>query len=137
MQKKTASILLCMPFLFLCGCAVSASSQVQATTSKDLETEYTLSGESFQMISSFDPTSYGSGNQKGFYSVFLNDDGSSNIMYTDYATQTQVYLCAKPTVNMTQMPEPHGSRLLPAQLFRRQQKRICFSFTAVGKSGQK
>ncbi len=71
------------------------------------------------MISSFDPTSYGSGNQKGFYSVFLNDDGSSNIMYTDYATQTQVYLCAKPNCEhdsdaCTSWIAPFAGTIVPA-----------------------
>ena len=38
---------------------------------------------------------YGSGNDNGFYEVYLNDDSSMNLMYTDYASANQIYLCSR------------------------------------------
>lgn len=50
----------------------------------------------FTMISPPEYTSYGSGNSKGFYSIIPNADHSGNILYADYATGSQVYLCSRP-----------------------------------------
>lgn len=38
----------------------------------------------------------GSGNKDGFYQAMQNDDLSYNIMYVDYNTGRQLYLCAQP-----------------------------------------
>lgn len=50
----------------------------------------------FDMILSTDLTTFGAGNANGFYEIFENPDASKNIMYTDYATCKQIYLCAQP-----------------------------------------
>ena len=61
----------------------------------------------FEMISSADQTSYGSGTPEGFYSAFLNEDGSRNLLYVDYASASQVYLCSQPNCE-------HNSESCPA-----------------------
>ena len=65
----------------------------------------------FHMASTVDMTSYGSGNEKGFYEVFENEDRSKNIMYIDYETQKQIYLCAQP--NCTHQDERCTSWVAP------------------------
>lgn len=50
----------------------------------------------FRLISPPDYRSYGSGNRFGYYGIFNNEDGSRNILYTDYQTASQVYLCGQP-----------------------------------------
>lgn len=50
----------------------------------------------FRMALKSEVTVYGSGNSKGFYEIFSNDDNSKNVMYTDYETQRQIYLCSQP-----------------------------------------
>lgn len=61
----------------------------------------------FEMVSSPDLTSYGSGTAEGFYSVFSNEDGSRSLLYVDYASASQVYLCAQPNCE-------HNSESCPA-----------------------
>lgn len=109
-----------MSLLFCCACSSdsmlststdSAPDKVFSESSGDTSTtEYTLekdrtveckqvlndSTENFRMVSTTDLTAYGSGNEQGFYQIFLNDDNSKNILYVDYATHQQVYLCSQP-----------------------------------------
>lgn len=53
-----------------------------------------LNGEPYTMILSCDETVYGSGNQYGFYETARSEDGSYHILFTDYETKEQVFLCA-------------------------------------------
>lgn len=39
---------------------------------------------------------YGDGNEDGYYRLINNDDGYFNILYTDYKSGQEVYLCDKP-----------------------------------------
>lgn len=38
----------------------------------------------------------GDGNDNGYYRLVNDDDGRTNILYTDYSTEKEVYLCNKP-----------------------------------------
>lgn len=41
-------------------------------------------------------TILGCGNEQGYYEIFYNEEVGNNIVYIDYATQQEVYLCASP-----------------------------------------
>lgn len=98
MQTKKMLIIITALFLF-CSCAATVQqteSQPIATNNEDSTNAYHWTGQPFYMISSADYTNYGNGNTKGFYSVFQNKDQSRNLLYIDYSTQKQVYLCSRP-----------------------------------------
>lgn len=39
------------------------------------------------------------GSKEGYYSIYSNEDGMTNIMYVDYKTKKQIYLCDKSECN--------------------------------------
>ncbi len=39
------------------------------------------------------------GSKDGYYSIYNNEDGMTNIMYIDYKTKKQIYLCDKSECN--------------------------------------
>lgn len=97
MWRKILIVCLCLVFLSSCASAPLSESNDRNISSDHVDTKpIELFQEPFEMISSTDMTSYGSGNSTGYYSAFLNEDGSRNIIYTDYETASQVYLCAQP-----------------------------------------
>ena len=98
MMGKRRAAAACLASLLLTCCAAPASSgAASAPLGKEpAELRQEAFELPFEMICSPDLTSYGSGNAEGFYSVFPNEDDSRNILYVDYATASQVYLCAQP-----------------------------------------
>lgn len=84
----------------LAGCAGEPDSQTSPQSSAaGPGPAPPASQQPFTLISSPDQRSYGSGNRFGYYGVFENQDGSRNILYTDYATAAQVILCEQPNCN--------------------------------------
>lgn len=97
MNRKWKTATLCALLLLLTCCSAPAPSGESGLAAPE-ETPLPQKGfeAPFEMISSPDRTSYGSGTREGFYSAFLNEDDSRNILYVDYASASQVYLCAQP-----------------------------------------
>lgn len=97
MEKRCLALGTLWIVLLLLPACMQAAEPVLSTpqTENDLASEQSL-GLPFTLISSPDYRSYGSGNQMGYYGIFDNEDGSRNILYTDYETATQVYLCEQP-----------------------------------------
>lgn len=109
LHRLTFPFFLCL--LFLASCAAPAvpfgtlSDESHGRVHTEAGTERAgtgyrnlpVPGTPFQMISSPDITSYGSGNSSGYYGIYSNPDGSRNILYTDYETASQVYLCNQPS----------------------------------------
>ena len=105
LMRKYIFLLLGIIALF-CSCKDSSSSncsqcsgitqsdEINPAAVKDVLNEDTAP---FHVALPCEVTVYGSGNAKGFYEVFSNNDLSKNIMYTDYATQKQIYLCSQPS----------------------------------------
>lgn len=85
-----------LSLLLTCCAAQAPSGPVSAPVQATPEPQRQAFDLPFEMISSPDLTSYGSGTAEGFYSVFPNEDGSRSLLYVDYASASQVYLCAQP-----------------------------------------
>lgn len=98
---KIFCFLICFILIFtsLTGCTstkVNETSTTQNTYTAESQCILTPETKPFSMISSTEITLYGSGNSNGFYEIFRNDDNSANIMYTDYKSKKQIYLCNQP-----------------------------------------
>lgn len=65
----------------------------EETELTDAANGFTRSVTLFKEVLSPESPMYGSGDEKGFYQIIANDDSSSNIMYVDYSTCKQSYLC--------------------------------------------
>lgn len=79
------------------GSAAQAdSSAVQDSAVPDVSSVLNANTQPFALITVPEMTVYGSGNDKGFYEIFQNEDQSRNIMYSDYTTCNQIYLCSQP-----------------------------------------
>lgn len=114
-MKQLLAITACLCLLFtLSACgksdsmpADSAGSTVQADGSAvqdsavpDVSSVLNANTQPFALITVPEMTVYGSGNDKGFYEIFQNEDQSRNIMYSDYTTCNQIYLCSQPIARM-------------------------------------
>ena len=107
-STSMAFLILCLLFLSSCTTSeslseyppaeLSSSSHLNAHAENNRTEKINFSNPEspFQMISSADITSYGSGNSAGYYGIYINADASKNILYTDYETASQVYLCNQP-----------------------------------------
>lgn len=89
MKKGTfllSALLACLlPALPLAGCAFSPPEAVTG-------------GVQFTALQQSDGWNYGGSGPDGFYFVSADcrEDGSTNLLYLDYATGQQVYLCSQP-----------------------------------------
>ena len=89
MKKGTfllSALLACLlPALPLAGCAFSSPEAVTG-------------GVQFTALQQSDGWNYGGSRPDGFYFVSADcrEDGSTNLLYLDYATGQQVYLCSQP-----------------------------------------
>ena len=96
-MKKLLGIFILGAIVLLTACGQTAPATTSVSSvSADTQQTGKAVGAGFRMATSPDFTCYGSGNAEGFYSVVANDDGSKNILYTDYASASQVYLCNQP-----------------------------------------
>lgn len=96
MKKRFVAMLAALLWLLVaCGQTAPATTVVSSVSADTQQTGKAV-GAGFRMATSPDFTCTGSGNAEGFYSVVANDDGSKNILYTDYASASQVYLCNQP-----------------------------------------
>lgn len=110
-MKQLLAITACLCLLFTlsaCGksnsipadsagnAAQADSSAVQDSAVPDVSSVLNANTQPFALITVPEMTVYGSGNDKGFYEIFQNEDQSRNIMYSDYTTCNQIYLCSQP-----------------------------------------
>lgn len=104
--KQGKSLFLAL-LLIICLCACSTSPIKDLSKSiltptippKNQSEQETISTEkTFTALQDYGGVSYGSGNDDGFYFIRTTpfEDGSTNIMYLDYDTKSQVYLCSNP-----------------------------------------
>lgn len=118
-------IILFAAFFALSGCAVhpdSSTSDISPTPS--VETPETENSEvpnnyDYAVATPFDMVARGSGNEKGFYQIISNDNGYANLLYTDYATASRVYVCSSPncehnTTSCTSYIDNTGFSVFPA-----------------------
>lgn len=131
-MRKITTMILILAMLF-CACSAQSNSEnvsqtgaqtnqnaPSATAEENANRAWNATG-AFHMALPCDITVYGSGNDAGFYEVFTNDDTSKNIMYTDYATQSQIYLCSAPSCahdneSCTTWIKPMGGTVYPVAL---------------------
>lgn len=129
--KIIALCALTATFFCACNSTVPTDTGVPNQTSSGGENNVVMSENSssilgmdtqpFELALPCEVTIYGSGNETGFYEVFSNDDLSKNIMYTDYATQRQIYLCSQPNCmhnseTCTSWIEPNAGMVYPVAL---------------------
>ncbi len=113
-KKRIFGLIACLAFCCFSACGRQALPQGSSPAQTAGPERLLHTGAApFHMVSTVDITSYGSGNEKGFYEVFENEDHSKNIMYTDYETQKQIYLCAQP--NCTHQDERCTSWVAPQE----------------------
>lgn len=113
-MKKSISLALCLALL-LAACGAPAGSTASAPPAASGQSEPASAATSemeptelpaaqpertayapFELISPIALSVQGSGNSHGFYQIIINSDMSRNILFMDYASQKQVYLCASP-----------------------------------------
>lgn len=95
MRLKCAStfLILLLPILFFYGCESTSSSsdgQGQEALPQSVETA------KVELIRTQSSHGNGMGNGAGYYSLLFNEDTTSNIVYSDYSSQEQIYLCNRP-----------------------------------------
>lgn len=81
----------------LCSCAANSGPDPENTDEQESTAEGYLS-EDACMITGVDGLMNGSraNMENGRYILVQNEDGSSNIIYTDYSSRTRLYLCSRP-----------------------------------------
>lgn len=101
MRKKVLVVLTFMMMLMsglltACGRAASNAGPAINDSGSIITEAVQRTYEPFTMIQPHEATNYGNGNSKGFYDIFENEDSSKNVLFVDYGTKEQVYLCAQP-----------------------------------------
>lgn len=101
MRKKTAFLLAAVLACSLCAC--SARSEVTEVSLPPVTSEQEATSQvesapqaSLSLVSSYIGPSTMACAENGFYQSVPNAQGGSNLLYTDYATQSTVYLCTAP-----------------------------------------
>lgn len=106
LKHNTSIISLFFIVSLLCACSAESTgksnpSALSATPSQgktpptsEEKQSVALNGEAFELVVPCDDNVYGSGNQDGFYQIISNTDGSHNVVFIDYKTHQQIYLCA-------------------------------------------
>ncbi len=105
MMYRILAILFASLFL-LSGCTSytdSIKDEERSTSQTDTSTEVPKDESSdilhtydYSVAAAFDIITRGSGNRNGFYQIIPNENGYANLMYTDYTTASQIYLCSTP-----------------------------------------
>lgn len=112
---QTAAFLCCS--LLFCACSVpgtanptsAVSSSISENTSSEAAPMQTPAQENsdptapaapvatgFANLSRLNNSIFGSGGQDGFYETYAADNGGVNVVYIDYATANEIYLCSAP-----------------------------------------
>lgn len=92
--KLSAALLLCA---FLCSCFSKASAPESVSAALESASAAPASGETpieLRLVTSEDGV-YGlpgAASESGYYNILWNDDGSSNLVYTDFDTARTIYL---------------------------------------------
>lgn len=105
MSKFRTHITITILCLLLCSCSAerlletfpdSEASAFQDGASQIPENALSsvLNGDAFELVVPCENTVYGSGNKDGYYQIIANSDGSHNVVFIDYKTRQQIYLCA-------------------------------------------
>ena len=100
MKKRLMPALILVPALLLFGCRSPAQQPLDETDSQQAAQQETSSQNSavFTALQRSSGWNYGGYAQDGFYYVSstVSEDGSTNLMYLDYATMQTIYLCSQP-----------------------------------------
>ena len=112
MRKRMAILLACLLFLSGCGQEQNKREKVSLTSGTVQGDEENI-GEGLIDIRILNRLQQLRlrGRRRGFYSVVSNEDQSKNLMYIDYASKKQVYLCDQP--NCTHDSEQCNSWIAP------------------------
>ena len=105
MSKFRTHITIAILCLLLCSCSAehvsdpppdseASAFQDGATPIPESSLSPVLNGETFELVVPCEDTVYGSGNKDGYYQIIANSDGSHNVVFIDYKTCQQIYLCA-------------------------------------------
>ncbi len=106
MKRVIASFLLMSILLYIPGCRSygsgksSASSLEQPSLSDNTtHTAPIVNDLDYRIAARPDVITRGSSSDKGFFQIFSHTDGHSNLMFIDYATAQQVFVCSSPSCN--------------------------------------
>lgn len=130
-MSRKALIVLFSALFALSGCAVHPDSSASDKASASNGSAHVPSADTsdappavpdsydYTVAVPFDITARGSGNENGFYQVIANENGYANLMYTDYAAASRVYVCSAPncehnTDSCTSYIENTGFSVFPA-----------------------
>ncbi len=106
MTKYRTYIAMILLGSLLCSCSSSpvvestssnfsaGSLQDETSSMPEKKQPVVLNGVAFELVVPCDDNVYGSGNENGFYQIITNTDGSHNVVFIDYKTCQQIYLCA-------------------------------------------
>lgn len=125
-------IILFAALFTLSGCAIhpdssafdKSSTSSESNSVSSIETPETAISEvsnsyDYAVATPFDMVARGSGNEMGFYQIITNENGYANLLYTDYTTASQIYVCSAPncehnTKNCTSYIDNSGFSVFPA-----------------------
>ena len=106
MKRVIASFLLMSILLYIPGCRSygsgksSASSLEQPSLSDNTtHTAPIVNDLDYRIAARPDVITRGSSSDKGFFQIFSHTDGHSNLMFIDYTTAQQVFVCSSPSCN--------------------------------------
>lgn len=99
MRRSIESILLAL-VLCLTGCGSSAprlsnNTSTNSTATTESKTQVIFKHD-YRVAASPDVITRGSGNNEGFFHISSHESGHSNLMFTDYSTAQQIFVCSSP-----------------------------------------
>lgn len=101
MDKRLGAVFLCFAAaVMLAGCAGQAGSAARSSQQVVIVQDKKVASAQQQAVETtplvFSDTTFGAAAQEGFYETAVREDGSFNIVYIEYATLSQRYLCDVP-----------------------------------------
>jgi len=104
MKFRKALLLILLVSLFLSACNTETAESVSGAISNSGVEAPNNSSAHAQALSNHywmaikpDVVTRGSANSAGFYQIIMQNNGRSNLLFTDHAAEKQVYLCSTPS----------------------------------------
>ena len=104
MKFRKALLLILLVSLFLSACNTETAESVSGAisnsgieVSNDSFTHIQALSDHYWIAASPEVITRGSANSAGFYQIIMQNNGRSNLLFTDHAAEKQVYLCSTPS----------------------------------------
>ena len=95
-MKKTGKQLLCGFAAAVLALSLTACGKGQSADGLDAKYEPPADAGPLTMVSGYNLYRQGNANDQGYYEIFKHTEQGNNVVYTDFATSTRLYLCNQP-----------------------------------------